>query len=85
MNVPDAQPPNITGGLLLEEAPDLLNLGPARGGIEEQVAQLGGVGLDINGALGGPRVALEHEDLVLWTAFLLDSLHRGGACVGFGG
>lgn len=50
----------------------------ARSGIKEQVAQFGRVGFDIDGALGGPRVALKHQDLVLWATFLLDCMHRAG-------
>lgn len=78
--IPDAQAPDITGGPLLEEFADLLDLSLARGGVEEQVAQLGGVGLDIDGALGGSRVALEHQDLVLGATFLLDCMHLGCCC-----
>lgn len=75
-NIPDPLVPHIAGGLLLEEAADLLDLCLARRRIEEQVAQLGGVGLDVNSTFRSPGIALEHKDLVLGPAFLLEGLHR---------
>lgn len=76
--IPDAQAPDIAGCPLLEEAADLLDLGLARGGVEQQVAELGGVGLDVDGTLRGSGVAFEHQDLVLGATFLLECMHRAG-------
>ena len=75
-NVPNTQPPNITGGLLLEELADLLDLGPPGAGVEQQVAQFAGIRLHVDGSPGGGREALQDEDLVLGSAFLLDGVHR---------
>lgn len=75
--IPDSQAPYIAGRLLLEKCTDLLNLGPAAGGVEKQVAQLAAVGLDVDSAFGDSRIALEDEDLVLGPALLLDGLHGG--------
>lgn len=66
---------DVAGRLLLEEAAHFLDLGAARLGVEQQVAELARVGLDVNGALGGPRVAFQHQDLVLGPALLLDGIH----------
>lgn len=77
--IPDAQAPDIAGCPLFEKAPDLLDLRLARSGVEQQVTQFGRVGLDIDGALGGPWVALKHQDLVLWATLLLKCIHLAGA------
>lgn len=75
-NVPKAQAPDITGCLLLEKSANLLDLGAATGGIVQQVAELAAVRLDVDGALGGPGIALEDQDLVLGATLLLDGVHR---------
>lgn len=67
--------PDVAGGLLLEEFADLVDLGLAGDEVEQQVAELARVGLDAYCCLVGARIALEHEDLVLWPALLLDGLH----------
>lgn len=79
LNLPNALMPDIAGRLLFEELADFTDLCLARGSVEEQIAQLARVGLYVNGALGGPWVALEDEDLVLGPTFLLDCVHCAGA------
>lgn len=74
-NIPDSSMPDIAGSFLLEKGADLLDLTPARGGIVQQVAELAGIRLHIDGALGRPRIALEDENLVFRTAFLADGMH----------
>lgn len=74
-DVPNAQPPDIAGRLLLEISTNLLNLGLATGRIVEEIAELAAVGLDVNSSLGRPGIALEHQDLVLGATFLLDGIH----------
>lgn len=75
-SLPNAQSPYIASRLLLEEAANLLNFRAARRRVEEEVAELARVGLDVDGALGGPGIALQNEDLMLWPASLLNGLHR---------
>lgn len=76
---------DIASRLFFQEAPDLLDLGPSRLGVEEQVAELARVGLDVDGPFCCPRVAFQDEDLVLWPALLLEGVHDGraksGGCV----
>lgn len=79
LNSPNALMIDIAGSLLLEEFSDLADLCLARSGIEEEVAQLARVGLNVDGALGDPWVALEDEDLVLGPTFLLEGMHCGVA------
>lgn len=74
-DVPNAHSPDIAGRLLLEKSTNFLNLGAAASGVEEQVAQLAAVWLDIDGALCRSRIALENQHLVLGTTFLLDGVH----------
>lgn len=74
-DVPNAQPPDITGRLLLEISTNLLDLGLAAGRIVEEIAELAAVGLDVDSSLGRPGIALEHQDLVLGATFLLDGIH----------
>ena len=62
---------DITRRLLFQEAADLLDLGTARLDVEEQVAQLARVRLDVDGALGGSGVAFQDEDLMLRPTSLL--------------
>lgn len=68
---------NVAGCLLFEEAADFLDLGAARLGIEQQVAELARVRLDVDGALCCPRVAFQDEDLVLRATLLLERVHGG--------
>jgi hypothetical protein len=80
--VPRGRPPyplavDIAGRLLLQEAADLLDLCAARLNVEQQVAQLARVRLDVDGALGGSGVAFQHEDLVLRPTSLLQRIHGG--------
>lgn len=75
-NVPNAHSPDIAGRLLLQKGANLLNLGPPAGRVVEQIAQLAAVWLDVNCSLGGSRIALEHQDLMLRAAFLLYGVHR---------
>lgn len=77
-DVPDTQSPGVAACLLLEKLADLLDLGAARGGIEEQVAQLTRVGFDVDGTLGGPRIALQHQHLVLGPDPLREGVHGCG-------
>ena len=72
---------DVTGRLLLEEAADFLDFCAARLAVEQEVAQLARVGLHIDGALDGSRVALEDQDLVLGPAFLLNGVHFEGRIV----
>lgn len=72
---PNAQPPDVTSRLLLEELANLLDLGASRRGIEEEVTELARVGFDVDGALGGSRITLKDQDLVFGAAFLLDGVH----------
>lgn len=74
-SAPNSQPPHIAGGLFLEKGTNLLNLGTTARGVEEEVAELAAVGLDVNSSLGGPGIALEHENLVLGPTFLLNCVH----------
>jgi hypothetical protein len=86
VGIPNSHAPNIGGRLLLEEGADLLDLGLAAGGVEEEVAELAAVGLDVNSSLSGPGIALEHQDLVLGSTFLLDGVHgEPNARVALGG
>lgn len=57
--VPNAQSPDVAGRLLLQKSANLLDLGAAAGGVEEQIAELAAVRLDINGTFGGSWIALE--------------------------
>lgn len=66
---------DITGRLLLEKAANFLDFCAARLAVEQEVAQLARIGLHIDGALNGPRIALEDQDLVLGPAFLLKGVH----------
>ena len=75
-NVPDAQPPNIAGGLLLKKLADLLNFGTARTRVKQQVTQFTGIGFHVNGSPGGWREALKDKDLMFGATFLLNSVHR---------
>ena len=75
-DVPNSQPPNIAGRLLLKKSTNLLDLGLATGRVVEEIAELAAVGLDVNSSLGGPGIALEDQDLVLGATFLLDGVHR---------
>jgi hypothetical protein len=56
-----------------------LDLGASAGSIVEEVTELAAVGLDVDGALGGPGIALENQDLVFWSTLLLDGVHRARA------
>lgn len=69
---------DIAGRLLLQETANLLDLGAARLRVKKQVAELARVRLNVDGALGGSWVALEHEHLVLRATLLLDGVHGGG-------
>jgi hypothetical protein len=83
--IPNPHAPDIGGSLLLQKGADLLYLGLAAGSVEQEIAELAAVGLDVNGPLCGPGIALEHEDLVLGPAFLLQGVHdgpEGGSCLG---
>ena len=62
---------DITRRLLFQEAADLLDLCTARLDVEEQVAQLARVRLDVDGALGSSGVAFQDEDLMLRPTSLL--------------
>lgn len=75
--IPNAHAPDIGSRLLLEKGANLLDLGLAACGVEQEVAQLATVRLDIRSPLGGTRIALEHEHLVLGPAFLLYGVHDG--------
>ena len=77
-DIPDAHPPHVAGGLLLEKGANLVDLGPARGCVEEEVAELARVGLHVDGALPRARIALQDEDLVLRAAPVLDGVHGAG-------
>ena len=70
VGLPYACPPDVTGRLLLQKGTDFLHLAPACGSIVKQITELTGVWLDIDGALGGPREAVQNEDLVFRTTFL---------------
>jgi hypothetical protein len=84
-DIPDAQPPDVASRLLLEELADLLDLGASRSGIEQEIAELTRVGLDVDCTLGGTGIALEDKDLMFRPAFLLNGVHcvhcgRGQRC-----
>lgn len=74
-SVPYAQTIHVACRLLFQEAADLLDLGPSRLGVEEQVAQLARIRLDVDGALGRPRIAFQDQDLMLRSAPLLNRVH----------
>lgn len=74
-DIPYPLAPHIARRLLLQECANLLDLATPRRGIVQEVAQLAGVGLDINGALDCSRVAFQDQDLVLGATLLLDGLH----------
>jgi hypothetical protein len=81
-NVPNAHSPDIAGRLLFQKSANLLNLGPAAGRVVEEIAQLAAVWFDVNCSFGGSWVALEHQDLMLWAAFLLYGVHHASGLFG---
>lgn len=56
-----------------------MDLGATTCSVVEEVAELAAVGLDVDGTLGGPGIALEDQDLVFWSTLLLDGVHRARA------
>lgn len=70
VGLPYTCPPDVAGRLLLQKGADLLHLAPACGSIVKQITELTGVWLDIDGTLGGPRKAVQNEDLVFGATFL---------------
>lgn len=79
-DIPNAHPPNITSCFFLEELADFLYLRPPGSGIKQKVTQFTRVWLNINGSLGGVRIALEDEDLVFGATFLLYGVHCARQC-----
>ena len=75
--VPNSLTINIACCLLFEKAANFLDLAPSRLCIEQEIAQLAGIRLDVDGAFGRSGVALEDEDLVLGATSLLDRVHGG--------
>ena len=72
--------PHVPGRALVEEVADLLQLGAARAGVVEQVAQLARVGLDLDIVLLELGIALEHQHLVFRATGLACGVHRKRGC-----
>lgn len=78
--LPNSPIPYVLCRPLVQEVSDLLKLAAAGTGIVEKVAEFAGIGLDLDivrVALLQTRIALEHQNLMLRPASLLDGVHLG--------
>jgi len=74
-NIPYPLAIYITSRLFFQEAANFLYLCTARLYIKKQIAEFARIRLHIDGTLGGPRVALQDQDLMLGPTFLLERMH----------
>lgn len=75
MYIPNASLPDIAGGPLVQKIANLLQFTSASTRVVQQVAELAGIGLDLDIVLLVTRIALQDQDLMLGPAFLAYSIH----------
>lgn len=74
-DIPNPSLPDITRSAFVQEITHLLQLASAGARIIKEVAQLAGIGLDLNVVFVMSRVAVEHQYLMLGPASLPNRVH----------